>query len=430
MGGEVCVIGAGISGIAAGRALKEAGLSYVCFEAGSKPGGLWWFENDNGMSNIYDSLHTNTSRVRTGFSDLPMPDTYPDFPHHTQVQQYLEAYIRHFGLGEAIQTRHRVEQVSAAEGGGYEVTVLGPDSEVFKRRFRAVLVCNGHHWDPYIPELPGDFDGAVIHSSQYKSPKPFAGKRVLVVGAGNSACDIAVDLCESADVTMSTRSGAHVIPRHLLGRPLDSWTSDAASRLPIFIQRTLFSLLVWIAQGRQSRYGFPTPDSAFLTAHPTISDHLLARVKHGAVGIRRGIARVDGDRIWFVDGESDPYDVIVFATGYSVTFPFFDPEFITAPGNEIALYNHVVDPDHEDLYFIGLIQPLGAMAPLAEAQARWVASLLTGRASLPSRDDMLRTISRDTTTRDKLFVKTRRHTLEVEFFGYLRRLKDARTRTH
>jgi hypothetical protein len=426
MSDQICVIGAGISGIAAGRALNEVGLPYVCFEAGSKPGGLWWLENDNGMSNIYESLRTNTSSPRTGFSDLPMPESYPDFPHHSQVQQYLEQYVRHFGLGEAIQTRHRVEHVEAAEDGGYNVTVCGPDGESRTDRFRSVLVCNGHHWDPHVPDLPGEFDGSVIHSSQYKSARPFAGKRVLIVGAGNSACDMAVDLCENAIVTMSTRSGAHIVPRHLLGQPIDSWTSDAASRLPITVQRTLFSLLVWIARGRQSRYGFPEPSAPFLSAHPTISDYLLDRVKEGAVTVERGISSVDGNRVNFEDGQSGSFDTIILATGYSVTFPFFDPDFIAAPGNEIALYNHVVDPDHEDLYFIGLIQPLGALAPLAEAQARWVAALLAGTASLPGRDDMRRTISRDNAVRDKLFVKTRRHTLEVEFFGYLRRLKRAR----
>jgi hypothetical protein len=425
---DICVIGAGISGIAALRALKREGLQAVCYEAGSRPGGLWWIGNDNGMSNIYQSLHTNTSTSRTGFSDHPMPDSLPDFPHHSEMLEYLDEYLDHFGLNELIETRHRVLDVAPAPEnesaeGGYQVNVQLPDGKTQQRTFHTVVVCNGHHWDPFKAELPGRFAGPVIHSSEYKSPEGFSGKRVLVVGAGNSACDIATDLSRTAKVTMSTRSGAHVIPKYLLGKPLDQWTSDAMSRLPMAIQRRLFASLVFLTRGRQSRYGFPVPDTPFLTAHPTISSDLLKAVGRGRVSARPGIESIEEQRVHFVDGSTDVFDLIILATGYSLSFPFFDPAFISVEGNELPLYRHVVHPDHAGLFFIGLIQPLGALAPLAEAQAGWVAAMLAGKASRPSRQKMVAQIDRDRKAREKNFVRTRRHTMEVEFFSYLRGLK-------
>jgi dimethylaniline monooxygenase (N-oxide forming) len=425
MSEDICVIGAGVSGIAAARALQRAHLPFVCYEAGSKPGGLWRFGNDNGMSRIYKALHTNTSRGRTGFSDYPMPVWFPDFPHHSQVYEYLEDYLDQFELTDAIRTRHRVVKVAPSEAGGYAVTVERPDGTPQIERFKSIIVCNGHHWDPYRPELPGSFDGELIHSSEYEIPADYDQKRVLIVGAGNSACDISCDLARTANVTVSTRSGAHVIPKYLLGKPLDLWTTEVTSRLPISIQRLLFSMLVFLARGSQSRYRFPKPETKFLTSHPTISSELLNLVGHGLIESRPGIELLDGNHVRFTDGSVDQFDTIILATGYSVTFPFFEPDFVSAESNDLPLFGEVVHPTHDQLFFVGLVQPLGALAPLAEAQADWIAALLSGTAKLPSREEMWNTIKRDKEIRNRLFTKSRRHTMEVEFFGYLRRLRAA-----
>ncbi|MFV1981057.1 MAG: flavin-containing monooxygenase, partial [Rhodothermia bacterium] len=358
MSHDVCVIGAGISGIAAARALQNVRLPFVWYEAGSRPGGLWRFGNDNGMSNIYMALHTNTSRRRTGFADLPMPVSFPDFPHHSQVLEYLEDYLEHFGLNDLVQTNHRVAKVAPSETGGYTVTVERPDGKPQIERFKSVIVCNGHHWHPYKPELPGSFDGDILHSSQYKNSTDFSGKRVLIVGAGNSACDIACDLARTAKVRMSTRSGAHVIPKYLLGRPLDLWTTDVTSRLPVGIQRTLFAILVFLSRGAQSGYGFPTPETRFLTAHPTISSDLLNAVGHGQIEARADIELLDGNHVRYRDGGVEQIDTIIMATGYSVTFPFFDSDFVSASDNELSLFNQVVHPTHKNMFFVGFIQPL------------------------------------------------------------------------
>ena len=429
------IVGAGASGIAALRAFTRRDLPAVCYEAGSQPGGLWRYRNDNGMSNIYGSLHTNTSRGRTGYPDHPMPDSLPDFPHHTDMLAYLEDYVDRFDLGEHIRTNHRVAHIARAgvgEEGGYRVTTRKPDGSEVDEVFSTVVVCNGHHWDPYMPDLPGEFSGEVLHSSEYKDAERYAGRRVLVVGMGNSACDIACDLAKSGDVdvTLSARSGAHVIGKHILGRPIDLWTNDFISRLPISVQRALFSLLVWVDRGTLRRNGLPKPTHRFLTAHPTISTEFLDLVRGGTIEVRGAFDRVSGRDIHFIDGQrwidDQPFDVIILATGYSVSFPFFDDDFVTVQDNALSLYNHVVHPNHPDLYFVGLIQPLGALPPLAYEQAEWVASLVDGTSTLPAKEEMNRTISDERTLTRKRFIPTRRHTMEVEFFEYRRRLRKAR----
>lgn len=422
---EVCIVGAGSSGLVSAKVLGEHGVPFDCYEMGSAPGGNWRIDNDNGRAAAYESLHIDTSKDRMAFSDFPMPESYPNYPHHSQVLAYFEAYARRFDLEAKITFRTRVEEVRPAGGGGWEVTVAPRDGGARETRlYRAVVVANGHHWHPNLPDLPGTFDGPTLHSRQYRSARGWEGERVVVLGIGNSGADIACDCAEVAERTiLSARRSVHVIPRFILGRPTDKWATPFSSRLPLPVQRLLYGILLRLARGRQSRYGAPEPETDLFSEHPTLSTDLLPLVASGRVVMKPRIEELRGDRILFADGSEEPVDRLIHATGYRIRFPFLDPGLLDPRGNELPLYGQVVHPDHPGLYFVGFIQPLGAIMPLAELQARWIAGLLTGELALPSAAAMRRRIERRRAAVARRYTDSPRHTIQVDFFPYRRRLE-------
>ena len=424
MSGRVCIIGAGASGLASAKTLKEAGLAFDCFELGSRLGGNWRYGNDNGRSAAYDSLHIDTSKDRMAFSDHPMPADYPNYLHHSQVLEYFESYAERFDLRPHIAFSTRVAEVAPAPP-GWSVTVepVG-GGESTTQTYSAVLVCNGHHWDPRMPDLAGELDGDVLHSRDYRNPEGLEGRNVLVLGIGNSGVDIACDVAPVAARTMiASRRSAHIIPRTLLGRPTDKWTTPLGSLLPLAVQRTFYSALVRLARGRQESYGMPVPPTKLLNEHPTLSTELLPLVKQGRIVPKPNIERLDGDSVEFADGTREPVDLLICATGYRISFPFLSEELLATNDNRLALYGKVVHPELNGLYFIGLIQPLGAIMPLAELQAKWVAALLSGRSRLPDRDAMLASIAEDEAALSERYVRSPRHTIQVDFFPYKRWLE-------
>jgi dimethylaniline monooxygenase (N-oxide forming) len=430
--GKVCIIGAGSSGIVAAQVLKARGIPFDCFEKGSYIGGNWRYENDNGMSSAYRSLHINTSRRVMAFKTLPMPDRFPDYPNHFQMAEYFDEYADHFGLREMIRFRTEVVGVEPVEG-EWEVTVEDAGGRREAARYRAVLVANGHHWDPRWPEpaFPGseEFEGEQIHAHYYREPDVLPGKRVLVLGIGNSAVDIAVESSRIAEQTfLATRRGAYVLPKYINGKPIDEVTNPFISMLPLSVQRFFTTRALGIASAADpTAYGLPQPDHKLFEAHPTVSSELLPRLGHGDIAVKPNIDRFEGGRgVRFVDGSEEEIDLVVYCTGYKMTFPFFRPEVLSAPDNRLPLYRRVVSAERPGLYFIGFIQPLGPIMPLAEAQCEWVADLLAGRASLPPAARMRREIESEERKMRKRFVASKRHTVEVDFYPYLREIRRER----
>jgi len=431
---RVCVIGAGSSGIAACQALHSRGIPFDCFETGSSAGGNWRYNNDNGMSSAYRSLHAKSSRRGMQYAAFPMPDGYPDYLSHEMIAQYLDDFVDHFGFRGRIRFRTEVTRAEPAPGGGWDVTARRRDTGAeYTGRYGAVIVANGHHWDPRYPEpaFPGagTFAGEQIHSHQYRAPEPFAGKRVLVLGIGNSACDAAADCSRLAARTLiAMRAGAHVIPRYLAGRPADYLTlMRAGTMMPLWLRRFVVALLVRIAQGSATKYGLPKPGHRLLCGPLAISDSLPSGLRRGEIVIKPAIDRFERDRVYFRDGSTEQVDVVIYCTGYKISFPFLRESLIGARDGEIPLYRRVVAPALPGLYFIGLVQPVGAIMPVAEAQSQWVADLLEGRAALPPEPEMNREITRYRTATARRYARPGSDAIHVDFLPYLREIRKERT---
>lgn len=427
---KVCIIGAGSSGITSCQVLQARGIPYDCYEAGSDIGGNWRYLNDNGMSSAYKSLHINTCRDVMEYAAYPMPKTYPDFPSHFQIIEYFDDYVDDFGLRETITFRTEVTNVEPADGGdaGWDVTVRSRDTgDERTTRYRAVLVANGHHWSPRDPEPPfpgaDTFTGEQLHSHYYKTPEPYADKRVLVLGIGNSACDIAVDTCRVAERTfLAMRRGAYVLPKFQFGQPFDKLVKTPLGRLPFKVQQMFTRVTLRVVQGKMTEYGLPEPDHKPLEAHPTVSADLLNRLGHGDIAVKPNIERLDGGKVHFADGSAEQIDSIIYCTGYQIRLPFFQPGLVSAEDNRVELYRRVVDPAHPGLYFVGLVQPLGAIMPIAETQSQWIADLLDGTAALPSEPEMRRSIADYERKQARRYIASKRHTIQVDFRAYLTEL--------
>ncbi len=420
---KVCIIGAGSSGIVACKVLQENNIPFDCYEKGSGIGGNWRYMNDNGMSSAYRSLHINTSKKVMAYSDFPMPEHYPDYPSHYQIMEYFESYVDHFGFRDKIRFKTGVQHVEKLSDGSYEVSLDNGE----RKNYTAVIVASGHHWKPRYPNFQGEFNGLLLHSHDYKTPDIFLGnKNVVIVGFGNSAVDIACEAARTSTgkVIISTRSGAYVLPKYILGKPFDTLNKYSVDWLPMWFKRALLSLCLWIARGKQENYGIPKPKRPLLSEHPTISQDLFSLAGHGKIHIKPNIQQLAGDTIIFEDGSQEKADVLIYATGYKISFPFFDKSFLNAEEtNEISLYKHVIHPEHNNLFFIGLIQPLGAIMPLAEVQSEWVARILKGKSKLPSKETMLADIEGYKKKLYKRYKASPRHTIQVDFYPYKNMIK-------
>lgn len=413
------VIGAGISGLTAAKMLNDYGVPYTCFETSDRVGGNWAFGNPNGHSSAYRSLHIDTSKHRLSFKDFPMPESYPDFPHHTQIKDYLDAYCDAFGLREHIEFRNGVVHAKRLEGGGWEIL----DQAGATRHFDFLVVGNGHHWDPRTAEFPGEFTGESIHSHHYVDPHDpldFTHQRILIVGLGNSAADIAVELSSRSlqnDVTLSTRSSAWIVPKYTYGLPADKYYVTSP-HVPLAWQRKFVQKMQFMTGSNPELYGLPKPNHKFFEAHPTQSVELPLRLGSGDIVPKGNVARIDGETVHFDDGTSSDFDVIVYATGYNITFPFFDPDFISAPENRIDLYKRIFKPGVDDLAFVGFAQSTPTLFPFVEAQARLVGAYATGNYRLPDEAEMERVIVADMEMYTGHVLDRPRHTQQLDYFIY------------
>ncbi|WP_017938434.1 flavin-containing monooxygenase [Zestomonas thermotolerans] len=364
------IIGAGPMGLCTARQLKKHGIPFVGFELHSDVGGLW--DIDNPHSTMYDSAHLISSKSTTEFSEFPMRPEVAVYPHHSEMRGYFRDYARHFGLYEHYQFNTRVLAVERLEK-GWKLT----SEQAGERRewlVDGVLIANGTLHTPNLPRLPGEFSGELLHSSAYRSADIFAGKRVLIVGCGNSACDIAVDAVHrAASVDISVRRGYYFLPKFILGRPTD--TFGGAIKLPRPIKQFLDGLLIRALVGKPSQYGLPDPDYRLYESHPVMNSLVLHHLGHGDIRPRRDIAAIDGQQVTFSDGEQAEYDLILLGTGYKLDYPFIDRAHLNWPQGAGApqLYLNVFHPEYDDLFMMGMVEASGLGWQGRDEQAELVA---------------------------------------------------------
>jgi cation diffusion facilitator CzcD-associated flavoprotein CzcO len=415
---RTAIIGAGISGLTAGKMLKDYGVPYTTFETSDRIGGNWAFGNPNGHSSAYRSLHIDTSKHRLAFKDFPVPEHFPSFPHHSDIKAYLDDYAATFGLLDNIEFNNGVVHARPMDG-GWEIE----DQAGATRQFDLLVVGNGHHWDARLPDFPGTFNGQSIHSHHYidpQTPLALTGRRILVVGIGNSAADITVELSSKAlqnTVTLSTRSSAWIVPKYIAGQPGDKFFKTTP-HLPLSWQRKAAQLFAPLAGADPTKYGLPPANHKLFEAHPTQSVELPLRLGSGDVIPKPNVTRLDGDTVHFDDGTSDTFDVIVYATGYNITFPFFDSEVVSAPDNQIRLYKRMFKPGIENLVFIGFAQAIPTLFPFVECQSRLLAAYAVGKYALPAAVEMERVIDADQQIHAGHCVDRPRHTQQVDYFYY------------
>ena len=361
---KLLIIGAGPCGLGVAKALKEAYISYEHVEADDDVGGNWYH-------GVYETAHIISSKKTTEYADFPMPEDYPDFPSQKQMGDYYKLYADTFGLRDVIQFDTKVLRCLPQDKDKWLVEF----ADRTKRIYKGVVVCNGHHWDKRLPSYKGKFEGEMIHSKDYKKPEELKGKRVLVIGGGNSACDLVSEAARvSSEAHLSLRRGYWFLPKTMFGSPS---VESPAIYLPLFIQRLILRLMLRIVVGRYEDYGLPHPDHKLYEHHPTVSSEILHYLKHGRIAPHGDIERFEGKTVYFVDGTSIEVDLIACATGFYVSFPFLPEGIVPVLNENIAqVYGGCALPSYKNLYVFGTQQVRYGVGPLITPAAILMAKLM------------------------------------------------------
>uniref|UniRef100_A0A7N8WLY7 Flavin-containing monooxygenase n=1 Tax=Mastacembelus armatus TaxID=205130 RepID=A0A7N8WLY7_9TELE len=433
---RVAVVGAGSSGLACIKCCLDEGLEPVCYESSNDIGGLWRFKEnpESERASIYHSVIINTSKEMMSFSDFPVPAHFPNYMHNSLIVDYFRMYADHFKLTKHIRFNTKVLQVKQrsnfTHSGQWDVEIENKDGKKEKHIFDAVMICIGHHCHPNLPlhDFPGidTFKGTYFHSRDYKTPEEWRDKTVVVIGIGNSGGDIAVELSRvTKQLYLSTRRGAWILNRvGLDGIPLDL----SFNRVVNFLWNVLpFNVMCSLGETQlnhrfnHSLYNLK-PKHRLFSQHPTVNDELPNRILSGTVMVKPNICRFHGSSVEFEDGSTvDSVDLVVFATGYKFCFPFLPSHVISVSENKASLYKYVFPPElaHPTLAIIGLVQPLGAIMPISEMQARWATRVFKGCIKLPSQAGMLKDIQCKEEKMAMRYVKSHRHTIQVDYVNYM-----------
>ncbi len=416
-----CIIGAGPCGLAAAREFAARGIAFDWFEREDDVGGNWYY--GSGSSSMYATAHMISSKRLTAFEDFPMPKAYPAYPSHKQAHAYLRDFAEHHDLYSRVTLNTSVSKVEP-DGENWQIET----SDGQQRICGGLVIANGHHWDPWMPEVEGEFSGQVMHSRDYRTPEIFHGKRVLVVGAGNSGCDIAVEAAQHATAAFhSMRRGYHFLPKFFRGYPVDLLGENLHRwHLPLWLRRLAGKYVTHVALGSPSRFGLPEPDHKLFEAHPVINSQLMYHAGHGAIAFRPALQALDGDEVVFADGRREAVDLIVFATGYKSSIPFIDPQLLATGEFGPQLHLHAYHPKRKNLFVIGLIQPDSGLWPLAQLQARLAAALVSADRNGHAAAEQFRQQMQQpggSLSGSIRYISTRRHHYEVDHFTYRRRLQ-------
>ena len=349
---NVAIVGAGPAGLTAARALKEHGIGFEVFEKHSDVGGIW--DRGNPGTPMYESAHFISSKTMSHFAGYPMPNDYPDYPSNKQLLDYIRNFARDFALLPYI---HFNTAVTAAKRQGEGWTLQFADGA--SKNFTHLIAAVGTTWAANQPDIPGEFSGKLIHSVEYKTSTDMKGKSVLIIGAGNSGCDIACDVARSADKAfISLRRGYHFIPKHIFGKPADVFAAEGP-HLPLWLTQKIFGILLRLLTGDLTRLGLPKPDHKLLESHPILNDQILHHLRHGDIRVKPDVERFDGHQVIFKDGSREDFDLVITATGYSWPIPFIDRSAFDWTGERPELYLNMISPKDERLFVAGFLEVNG-----------------------------------------------------------------------
>ncbi|MBT8404053.1 MAG: NAD(P)-binding domain-containing protein [Gemmatimonadetes bacterium] len=415
------IVGAGPAGLAAAWALQRRGLPFEILDAGRGVGGIWDIDRDE--TPMYESAHFISSKTLSALPGHPMPEDYPDYPRHDRILEYIRSFASRHALDRHAVFGVRVVRAERVDGAASGWRVETDDGQV--RHYRALVLATGANWHPVVPDVPGEFEGEAYHAFEYRSPGQFEGRRVLVVGAGNSGCDIVCDAARSAAAAfLSLRRGYHFVPKYVFGTPSDVF-ADRGPKLPAWLERRVFGFLLRrIVVGDLTRFGLPEPDHDILESHPILNSHLLHHLGHGDVAVRGDVAELTADGVRFADGREEAVDTIVWATGYQRRYPFLADGTVPRRDEAYDLYLNVADRTSDDLFVMGLFETDGAAYPLFGLQARLIASAL-GALSEDRRAayDRRRASERPDLRGGRRYLQTRRHRHYVQADAYGRQLE-------
>ncbi|RHZ52428.1 hypothetical protein Glove_461g50 [Diversispora epigaea] len=413
---RIAIIGAGISGLASVKECLDNKLIPICFEQNSFIGGHWKTEekneyNQDFYSAIYKNLITNTSKEMTAYSDFPMLAEWPTFLDCPLVEKYIEMYAKKFNLLSHIKLNTKVINVSILDDKRWKIKYITQDqnnkndknnitqNEEKEEIFDYVMVCNGHHHHPQFPKFKGmdNFKGEQIHSRFYNDPEDFKNKRVLIVGNGSSGLDIAVQLSSVASqIYLSLRSGRLplIIPHYINGKPLDHTSRFRTYAIPAKIRKKLMEKAILNTFGSLPTY-LENLDIFINKATTCINTGIIECIGSGSVILKPNVQELKSkgknNQVEFVDESIlEDIDVIIYATGYKLDFPFLDKSIVTG-GDEIEqeygekygenlvwLYKRIFPVNYSNIAFLGLLYKAGSFFPLSEMQARYVVNQIKG----------------------------------------------------
>ncbi|HEY0833188.1 MAG TPA: NAD(P)-binding domain-containing protein [Azospirillum sp.] len=422
---KVCIIGGGPLGIGLGRELNEGGIDYDLYEAEADLGGVW--NGDGACGRVYPSLHLISPKFNTQVPDFPMPDDYPVYPNHKQMLAYIRSYARHFGVYERAVFNTSVTWLEP-DGEGWMVELSTGE----RKRYTVVAVCNGMQRVPHFPDpsYPGTFDGEILHAIDYKTPDLFRGKRVLVVGAGNSGCDIAVDAAHHAEaVYHSTRRGYHYYPKFIAGKPTPQWMLQLGSKFQSKQESMAYIQQVFKLAGFDGvDYGLREPDHPLDGAHPIMNSQILYHIGHGDIKPVDDIERFAGKTVHFKDGKSAQVDLVLYATGYDRDFPFIDPALLQWKAGIPDLFIHIVPRTLDNLFFFGFVNAAAGLGDGMRLQGQFVRSYINAyrdktvgyRKFVKAKQEDNPDFGQD------YFVSSHRHMWEVDFWKFIKCAREYR----
>jgi len=407
--------------MAVAKNFLAANIPFDVIEREDDVGGNWYYDRPH--SSVYRSVQLISSKRLTEYTDFPIPDAYPEYLNGQQVEEYLRCYASHFGLYKHIEFNTSVEDV-VPENNHYRVKLSGGEL----RHYRGVVIANGHNWDPNWPTIPGTFNGEIIHSAEYKSPKLLEGRRILVVGAGNSGCDLAVESAHHATATFhSTRRGYHYLPKFLHGKPMDVCGERLLRwHFPLWLRRIIAAFSIRVTLGPHWRVGLPKPDHKLFETHPIINSQLHYFLGHGQICPKGDVVELCGNSVRFADGSEEKVDLIIYATGFKISFPFIDNQHLNWHQGRPDLYLNIFHPNNDQLFVAGMIQPDSGQWGLVDYQSQLIARVIQLQSVNPvlaARFRQLKTLESPDLSSGIRYIQSSRHLLEVEHFSYRKRLQ-------